>query len=232
MCKFTILQKKLKLSIVLLLGIGLTVLQAQNTIPASGGNATGTGGSVSYTVGQIVYTKSAGSNGSSAQGVQQPYEISVPTALEEAKGISLEKVNPHNNSMEQTSWHSASGSSGWGTPGAVNSVYNAMPSNDDRLQFSATRISPDNDGTDDVLTLKLDLSGNGNVITVLIFDENGTRVRKLTENLLSGPETYLTWDGTDDNNSLLPGGIYVILVTLFNDTGRTERWKRVCTIIR
>jgi hypothetical protein len=65
-------------------------LQAQQVIATSGGNASGSGGSVSYSVGQIVYTTNANSNGSVAQGVQQPYEISVVTAIEQAKDISLE----------------------------------------------------------------------------------------------------------------------------------------------
>jgi len=43
--------KKLKLSAVLLLGLGLTGLQAQQSINAAGGNATGSGGMVSYSVG-------------------------------------------------------------------------------------------------------------------------------------------------------------------------------------
>ena len=68
------------------------VIRAQNAIPTSGGNATGSGGSVSYTVGQVVYTLITGSNGSSAQGVQQPYEISIVTEIVEAKDISLEIV--------------------------------------------------------------------------------------------------------------------------------------------
>jgi hypothetical protein len=81
--------KKLKLSAVLLLGLGLTGLQAQEAITATDGNASGSGGSVSYSVGQIVYTTNTGTNGSVAQGVQQPYEISVVTGLKEAKGINL-----------------------------------------------------------------------------------------------------------------------------------------------
>ena len=36
-----------------------------------------------------MYHKHGGSNGSVAQGVQQPFEISVVTGLEEAKGINL-----------------------------------------------------------------------------------------------------------------------------------------------
>ena len=82
-------QKKLKLSAVLLLGLGLTGLQAQTSVNARGGNATGSGGSVNYSVGQVVYTTNTGTNGSVAQGVQQPYEISVVTAIKEAKGINL-----------------------------------------------------------------------------------------------------------------------------------------------
>jgi hypothetical protein len=81
--------KKLKLSAILLLGLGLTGLQAQTSINATGGNASGSGGSVSYSVGQVVYTTHTGTNGSVAEGVQKPFEISVVTGLEEAKGINL-----------------------------------------------------------------------------------------------------------------------------------------------
>ena len=81
---------ELKLSALLLLGIGLTELQAQETVAASGGNASGSGGTVSYSIGQTMYTTSTGTTGSVAQGVQQPYEISVVTGLEEAKDISLQ----------------------------------------------------------------------------------------------------------------------------------------------
>ena len=81
--------KRLKLSAVLLLGLGLTGLQAQTSVNATGSNASGSGGSVSYSVGQVVYTNNTGTNGSVAQGVQQAFQISVVTGLEQAKGINL-----------------------------------------------------------------------------------------------------------------------------------------------
>jgi len=81
--------KKLKLSAFLLLCLGLSGLQAQETIPGSGGNASGSGGTASYSVGQVVYTTNTGTNGSVAQGVQQPYEISVVSGIEQAKDINL-----------------------------------------------------------------------------------------------------------------------------------------------
>ena len=68
---------------------GLSTVQAQEAIPASGGNASGTGGSVSYTVGQVVYSTNTGTSGTVAQGVQQPYEISVVTGNQDIRGITL-----------------------------------------------------------------------------------------------------------------------------------------------
>lgn len=81
--------KRLKLSVVFLLVLGLMGLQAQKSVNSTGGNASGSGGSASYSVGQVVYTTNTGTNGSVSQGVQQPYEISVVTGIEEAKGINL-----------------------------------------------------------------------------------------------------------------------------------------------
>jgi hypothetical protein len=81
--------RKLILSTVLLFGLGLTGLYAQESTTTAGGEASGSGGSASYAVGQIVYTVNTGTTGSVVQGVQQPFEISVVTGLEEAIGINL-----------------------------------------------------------------------------------------------------------------------------------------------
>lgn len=81
--------KTIKLSAILFLSLGLTEIEAQEVTNTSGGNALGSGGSVSYSVGQIVYTAHTGTNGSVAQGVQQPYEISIVTGFEDASEISL-----------------------------------------------------------------------------------------------------------------------------------------------
>ena len=50
-------------------------IQAQQTIPASGGQATGSGGTSSYSVGQLVYSTNVGSGGTLSQGVQQSIEL-------------------------------------------------------------------------------------------------------------------------------------------------------------
>jgi len=67
-----------------------TTVQAQENILVSGGEAKGSGGSVSFSVGQIFYTSNNNINGSVGQGVQQPLEISVVIGIKEAKDISLQ----------------------------------------------------------------------------------------------------------------------------------------------
>jgi len=67
--------KLLMLSAALLFYMMTTVLKAQETIPATGGNASGNGGSVSYSIGQVVYITHTTTTGSVAEGIQQPYEI-------------------------------------------------------------------------------------------------------------------------------------------------------------
>jgi len=51
-------------------------IHAQETILPAGNEAMGSGGTSSYSVGQVVYTTNTGANGSVAQGVQQVYDIS------------------------------------------------------------------------------------------------------------------------------------------------------------
>ena len=92
--------KNKKIAALLLLGFGITTVQAQQAFVSSGGNASGSGGTVAYSVGQIVYTSNSGTNEFVVQGVQQAFEISVTLGFEEAKTISLNLMaypNPTSN---------------------------------------------------------------------------------------------------------------------------------------
>lgn len=62
---------------------------AQKSVVATGGNATGTGGTASYSVGQISYKSPTGNIVS--DGVQQPYEIQT-LGTSDFEGIQLEMI--------------------------------------------------------------------------------------------------------------------------------------------
>lgn len=62
---------------------------AQDAISAAGGDATGSGGSAAFTVGQILFSGSSGASGEVFQGVQQPYEIMVISGLDQFEDLDL-----------------------------------------------------------------------------------------------------------------------------------------------
>jgi len=80
---------KKRISGILFFILGLTVSYAQQSINTSGENGSGDGGSTSYSVGQPVFLVNTGASGSIAEGVQQPYEISVVSSVKRLDGKSL-----------------------------------------------------------------------------------------------------------------------------------------------
>jgi len=62
---------------------------AQEAILPAGGDGSGSGGSVAYSVGQILHTSGGGVSDELFHGVQQPYEISIIIGLEKFKDIGL-----------------------------------------------------------------------------------------------------------------------------------------------
>ena len=74
------MKKKIFTTMALLMAMATASL-AQSAVATAGGEATGDG-SVSFTVGQTVFTTVANENGSISQGVQQAYVITEETGIE------------------------------------------------------------------------------------------------------------------------------------------------------
>ncbi|MFO7574887.1 MAG: lamin tail domain-containing protein [Bacteroidales bacterium] len=152
--------------------------------------------------------------------------------LSVVEGVSLEKVTPQADSWNRQNWHSASGAAGWATPGAVNSVFSGDIPNRSAVSLSGRRITPDYDGIDDVIVINFTTASPENVLRVVVFTENGYPVRTLVDNLYTGYEALITWDGTDNSGRVLPTGIYVIWISSFDNAGNTTRHKEAVAIIR
>lgn len=80
--------KKSKAITLFLFLFALSKINAQQSTNATGNNASGSGGSVSYSVGQISYSSLNSANGVINEGVQQPYEF-LTLGTGAIKGISL-----------------------------------------------------------------------------------------------------------------------------------------------
>lgn len=69
--------------------LGVNMALAQESVNASGGDATGIGGTVSYSVGQVVYASNTASTGDVTQGVQHAYEVFSLDVPEAVSNLSL-----------------------------------------------------------------------------------------------------------------------------------------------
>lgn len=75
--------KTKRLLILLLLICALAPgLYAQRGNVAAGGESNGSGGKISYSIGQVDYISSSGTGGSSNQGLQQPFTITEETGID------------------------------------------------------------------------------------------------------------------------------------------------------
>lgn len=75
---------------------------AQSAVVSAGGTASGSGGSATYTVGQIAIDRAEGNGKYIIEGVQQPYEIQI-VGVNEYPGITLEAIvfpNPTQHSVQ------------------------------------------------------------------------------------------------------------------------------------
>jgi hypothetical protein len=87
------MKKKFFIAVALL---STVMSNAQQSAVASGGEASGSKGSASFTLGQVAYTTPAGKGGSVAQGLQQSYKISeVVSKNAKGKGTLLLTTYPN-----------------------------------------------------------------------------------------------------------------------------------------
>lgn len=147
-------------------------------------------------------------------------------------GISLEKIFPSAPSHATSSWHSAAGTAGWGTPGIINSVFMDHPVEAGEIILSSTRISPDNDGFEDILQITVISELPDVVIDCTIFSDRGIPLRRLAQNLTGTGRDIFYWDGKDEDGKTVERGLYILFFNLSGMDGRTSRFRKVCSVIR
>lgn len=151
--------------------------------------------------------------------------------LSGTEGVALEKASPSLPSDVAGNWHSASEACGWGTPGAPNSVTVTSAEIAGAMTLSSSRISPDGDDFEDLLSVGVFPGGEDNVITVTVFNDRGYIVRRLAERCAAGAGAQFIWDGTSDGGARLPAGLYMIMAESYNTDGASRRWKKVCALL-
>lgn len=152
--------------------------------------------------------------------------------IDNAEGVSLERIDPAGPSQDETNWHSTASTAGYGTPTYKNSQYKLLNAINATVEVSPKIFSPDNDGIDDIATIQYTVTEPGYVANITIFDAAGRPVRNLVRNGTLGLKGYWNWDGLDDKGLKLPVGTYIIFTEIFNLQGKKEKFKNVVVLAR
>lgn len=152
--------------------------------------------------------------------------------IDNAEGVSLERIDPAAPSHEATNWHSAASTAGYGTPTYKNSQYRRTDQVNAVLEVLPKVFSPDNDGRDDIAVIQYQITEPGYVANITIFDGAGRSIRNLVRNGTMGLSGYWSWDGLDDKGQKLPVGTYIVLAELFNLQGEKNLHKKTIVLAR
>ena len=135
--------------------------------------------------------------------------------FKDKKGKSLERINAFGKTSDQQNWFTSAETSGFATPGEINSHVISF-NNLSKVSISSTTISPDNDGFEDFVELKIvDVNPNTSA-SMTVFSTNGVEVARPIKNELIAQNTSLIWDGLDEKKQKLPIGIYIIFIQIFD----------------
>ncbi|MCA1747850.1 MAG: hypothetical protein LC655_09150, partial [Bacteroidales bacterium] len=91
-------------------------------------------------------------------------------------------------------------------------------------------FSPDNDGYEDILEIRLEVGGEHRLLDIFITDLNGIRVREIVFRGITGNGDIYSWDGLDDSGNIVLPGIYIVHLGIAGDRGR--RFKRQACAVR
>ncbi len=141
--------------------------------------------------------------------------------LDDTKGVSLERIHPDLPSDDRTSWQSASHQAGYATPGAINSQYQDIyTENEEKKQIYTTQdyFSPNGDGIDDICLIHYELPTAGFVANIRILTANGLIINTLTQNELLSASGVIPWDGTTARGHIAEIGVYVLICEFTHTT--------------
>jgi hypothetical protein len=152
--------------------------------------------------------------------------------VDDSKGISLERISFNTEGSERSNWHSAASVFRYATPGKSNSQYYSADHGKELLTLLPAVFSPDNDGFEDMLEIRLNPGRAGFVLQMDVLDISGGLIRRLSNNDILGAENSYFWDGQNDYGSMVPEGMYLLHAVMFHpDRHEKKRIKKAFALI-
>jgi hypothetical protein len=145
--------------------------------------------------------------------------------LRDDEGVSLERVGQHGPSGDPANWQSASGGSGYATPGLPNSQRREALNSMDEVRVEPEIFSPDGH-TFDFVQIRYHFNQPGRVGSVRILNSQGALVKDIANNELLGTEGSFRWDGDRDDGRKSSLGYYVVWMETFDPAGGVATFRR------
>lgn len=144
--------------------------------------------------------------------------------LKDDEGVSLERISASALANDAANWQSASSTTGFATPGYVNS--NARSETlADKVKVEPEIFEPIT-GQPSFTQIHYNFSTGGYVANVKILDAQGREVKLLVNNSTLGTTGFFRWDGDTNDGSKARTGYYIVWMEIFNADGRIEAFRK------
>lgn len=152
--------------------------------------------------------------------------------LYDVQGVSLERISANLPSQQNDNWQSASEDAGFATPGYLNSQSRDIETTTDILSLDKPIFSPNNDGFEDVLELNYHLPSGGYMANIYWFDLEGRLLHQTLNNQYVGTDGVCFWNGENEDQAILPGGIYIVMAEFIKPDAPILYEKRAFALVR
>jgi hypothetical protein len=146
--------------------------------------------------------------------------------LKDKEGVSLERISIDQNSNDRSNWKSASSTSGFATPGYLNS--NSRPESavdENAIQIEPEVFSPSQPGQD-FSKINYRFNQSGFVANVKILDQAGRLIKTIANNETLGFEGFYRWDGDRDDGGKARLGYYIVWFEVFDLSGTIRTFQK------
>ncbi|HEX6893117.1 MAG TPA: lamin tail domain-containing protein [Chryseolinea sp.] len=139
--------------------------------------------------------------------------------IKDPEGVSLERIAFGISTHNVQNWKSSSTTSGYATPGYLNSNSRGdLDYNDEPVQIEPEVFIPVT-GQPDFVWIHYEFDRGGYVANVEVLDAQGHPIRQLANNEILGTQGTLRWDGDRDDGGKVRVGYYMVKFEVFDDSG-------------
>ena len=152
--------------------------------------------------------------------------------ISDQEGVSLERISIFFPGSDENIWHSSASLYGFATPTGPNSQTAILAGSKALFRLTNRIFSPDDDGFNDFLLVDFEPGPGNYVASVWVYDLDGREIRQLLSNETLGASPVVQWDGRNSEGKLAEMGIYILLVQLWDEDGRVNKYQEPCTLIK